>query len=149
MRQRTKIDLLRKVSDVRRLQRAAAEADLARADRTLREKAEALHLRETERDAVEVSWKDAVCAPVLRLETMALWTDAVAQQDRQVQHATTAVDSSVAARNRSVAGLHIAERCSKVASGIAQRARKEHRQKLDEDAQQDAADRHLQREREP
>jgi hypothetical protein len=149
MRQKVKIDLLRKVSDIRRLQRVVAEAELAGADRTLREKVEALNLSETERNTVEESWKDVVCGPLLRLETMALWTDAVARQDRQVQHATTAVDSSVAARNRSVAGLHIAERCSKVASGIARRARKEHRQKLDENAQQDAADRHLQREREP
>jgi hypothetical protein len=149
MRRRMKIDLLRKVSDIRRLQRVVAEADMAQADRTLREKVEALNVSQTERDTVEESWKDAVCAPLLRLETMALWTDAVVRLDRQVQHATTAVDSSAAARNLSVERFHAAETCSKVASGNAERARKEHRQKLDEEAQQDAADRHLQREREP
>ncbi len=144
MRRKVEVDLLRKIAGIRQLQLAAAEAAMVRANLALSEKNEVLRAKETEREAIEQNWKDALSAPFLPLEIMPLWAEAVVRRDGMVRHAANVADNAALVRDLCVAEWRIAEQRGNVADDMALRARNEHLRKLEEDALLDSADRHLQ-----
>jgi len=144
MRAKTEAALLKKIAGIRRLQRAAAEAEAARAVAALSEKAQALKLRQDEEKAIEEHWQSSVSGPSVRLETMPIWAEAVARQNTLTRNAAAARDSASYAKDRGAAALYQAERQSDAAAEQARLAWSEHLRKLEDDAVQDAADRHLQ-----
>jgi len=144
MRGRPEAALLKKIAGIRQLQRAAAEAEAARAVAALSEKEQALKLRQGEEKTIEEHWQDSVSGPSVRLETMPIWAEAVARQNTLTQNAVAAMDSASHAKDRSAAALYQAERRSDAAADQARLAWSDHLRKLEDDAVQDAADRHLQ-----
>lgn len=144
MRRNLEVGLLKKIAGIRQLQHAAAKAEFARANFALSEKTETLKLQKIEEKTVEQHWQDAVSGPSLRLEITPIWADAVTRQGALTQRAAGAVESAATARDRSVTALYMAERRSDAAAEQVRYAWTEHLRKLEEDAVQDAADRHLQ-----
>jgi len=147
MRRRVKVSMLRKIAGIRALQRAASESEVARANSVLVEKTQLLEHSESEREADEARWQETVCTPLLDLEILSLWTEAVVRRDAAVRHASSDADAAKSIRDRSLYSLHATEQRSDVADELARRGLREHLRELEKDTLQEAADRHLQRRR--
>jgi hypothetical protein len=148
MRRKMKVSQLRKIADIRALQRAASEGEAARANLALVERSQALERTKRERAADEEQWRDMVCGSNFNLGVIPLWTRIVMRRDVAVRQAADEAETAKSIRDRSLSRLHAAEQRSDVAENMARRALREHLRKIEKDALQAAADQHLQRRRE-
>lgn len=149
MRKKMQRDALRKIAEIRSLQLVAAETLAEQAQGVLLKESGELERREAELGKIEEDWRDMVSRPVLVLETMTFWGQAVQQQDAQHAHARKAVDRATADHKWAVKAFYLAKQNARAADEKAKAAAGSYLRSLDEAALHEMADRHLQHGRKP
>jgi hypothetical protein len=145
MRRRNEPAELTRIAAIRELQRASAEAKAAAAASVLRETERVQSASTRARAVAEEGWRQSLETDSFRVEATALWSAALMREEQGVIRATVAVEraqSDVTARatdwNAATLRRDAADDMARDAVRAAARAR-------EDDAVQDASDRHAQR----
>ena len=149
MRRKDEVSRLRAITEIRELQRVAAEMETARAAAILREKNEAKTDAERERQSSEEHWLDAVQAPAIRLDLMPLWSARVMRQGESVQRSSADAEAASAELKRRAGNWHAAVARRDAADTLACEAAKDEQRRREEAALQESADRHIRPRRTP
>ncbi len=145
MARKNEISLLKRIAAIRDLQRAGAQAQAGRAAAALREKQSLHGDRERRRQSIEDGWAASLSTPPVQMETAALWSAALLQEDVGVRRASREVDTAAAELQRRTTGWHEATNRRDAAQDMARQAVKDCRHHREEAALQEAADRFAQR----
>lgn len=144
MKNRDRVESLRQISAIRNLQRIAAEGRAARAASAVREKEAAKLESERVREQAAAAWLDVVSAPSLRLDMSHLWSRELGRREQAVRHASASVDTAASELERRTKAWHGARTQCDAAQDMFERALKDQMRRREEDALQDASDRHAQ-----
>jgi len=142
MRRRDEVSLLRAITEVRDLQRAAAEMEAARAAAALREKNEAKSEVERARQSSEECWLNAVQGPAIRLEIVPLWSAQMVHESESARRAFADAEAASAELKRRAADWHAAVARRDAAGALAREAAKDEQRRRDEATLQESADCH-------
>jgi hypothetical protein len=145
MRRRDEVSLLRAITEIRDLQRAAAEMEAARAAAALREKNDVKSEAERACQSSEERWLNAVQAPAIRLDVMPLWSAHVIREGESARRASSDAEAASAELKRRATDWHAAVARRDAAGALACEAAKDEQRRREEAALQEAADRHARR----
>lgn len=146
MRAGEKVAMLRKIAEIRELQRVAAEAETMRAVRML-EETKAVHNEcINASQAAEAGWLNSLSAPQQE-ELSRLWSALLVREGQAVVSASSDLDEATNARDRRASDWRTAVGRKDLAERMARNAFRALARAREEDSLHEATDRHLNKRR--